>query len=129
MIEARITCLCQNIILADLGLRLAKGQIAYVDASQAKASEDLLRAARSSGVSVQYVQRAREVRKPSIANPRRGIIAVGTPTPPVMMPPPLPAITLPPPVVEAPAVEPDAAPQEEDPKPRRRKAPKSEPKE
>lgn len=87
MIEARITCLCPNIILADLGLKMTKGQIVYLEEGLAKGSADMVRAARASGIHVQYVQRAREVKKPSIANPRRGPIVVGSPTPTTIQPP------------------------------------------
>ena len=41
MTEARITCTCQNLILADLGLRLTNGQIVYVTEMEANTSRGL----------------------------------------------------------------------------------------
>lgn len=58
MNEIEITCTCQSIALADLGLVLVKGQVAHVDAS----SRDLETATRAGAVRVRDVRRADVVR-------------------------------------------------------------------
>lgn len=68
MIEAQITCRCKEIKLADLGLYLVNGEIAYMEQDKAKASKDLTRAWRAQAVTVRYIQRFREVR-PSAPDP------------------------------------------------------------
>lgn len=78
MIEARITCLIQNLIVDDLGLKLARGDIIYLDEDVARNSKDLLRVARAQGVHVQYVQRAQQVRA-AVGIPKRGPIVIVQP--------------------------------------------------
>jgi len=87
MVEARITCTCPHIIIADLGLNLTRGDIVYLDEDTARKSQDLIRVARVNGVAVQYVQRAREVRNPAVGKPRRGpIVVVPRPVAPEILP-------------------------------------------
>lgn len=89
MTEARITCTCANIIIADLGLRMTKGSIVHVSESEARKSQDLLRAARVNGVTVHFVTRAQEVRHPvdvPVGRPKRelpNLVARVSPIPPV----------------------------------------------
>lgn len=81
VIEARITCVCPQIIVGDLGLKLTKGMVVYVGQAEARASGDLLRAARANGVTVQYVKRVDEIRPANgaaIARPRR-VVTVASP--------------------------------------------------
>jgi len=74
MQEARITCNCANIVIADLGLRMTKGAVAFVDEGVARKSKDLLHAARVGGVDVHFVTRAQVIRQSkevAIGRPRR----------------------------------------------------------
>lgn len=83
MLEARITCTCARIIIDDLGLRLTKGNTVYVTETQAKKSKDLMLAARSGAVDVQYIKRVSEIRQPVtkavVGKPRREPLPVYQP--------------------------------------------------
>jgi len=67
MIEAKVECLCGGLALPDLGLvgddALTRGQVLYLGATKARASQDLQRAWRARGVSLKYVERYRERRE------------------------------------------------------------------
>jgi hypothetical protein len=76
MTEARITCTCAHIIIADLGLRMAQGSVVYVDESKARRSKDLMLAARANGVNVHFVTRSQVVRQPvdvPVGRPKRDL--------------------------------------------------------
>lgn len=83
MIEARITCTCANVTIADLGLRLTKGAVIYVDEKSARKSKDLMLVARAGGVAVHFIQRVHEIREPTavVGRPRKTPIKVFTPIP------------------------------------------------
>lgn len=94
--EARITCTCANIIIADLGLRMTKGSVVYVAEIAARKSKDLMLAARAHGVDVQFVTRAQVVRQPlpvAVGRPKRdlpNLVARLSPIPaPIAAPEPL----------------------------------------
>lgn len=71
--EARITCTCANIIIADLGLRMSSGSIVYLSDTLARKSQDLMRAARAGGVTVHFVTRTQQIRQPVavVGRPKR----------------------------------------------------------
>jgi hypothetical protein len=73
MNEARITCACSNVIIADLGLRMTKGSVVYVSEAEARKSKDLMLVARAGGVIVNFVKRAQEIRQPTavVGRPKR----------------------------------------------------------
>lgn len=89
MTEARITCTCAHIIIADLGLRMTKGAVVYVGEPKARKSKDLLLAARAGGVTVHFVTRAQAIRQPvdvPVGRPKRelpNLVARVSPIPPV----------------------------------------------
>ncbi len=89
MTEARITCTCPHIIIADLGLHMTQGSVVYVDEAAARKSKDLLRVARVGGVDVRFVTRAQVVRQPvaaAVGRPRRelpNLVARVSPIPPI----------------------------------------------
>ena len=60
MKEALVTCICRDIRLPDLGLVLTQGQTTILDLGVAQKSEDLQRAKRFGGVTVQIVERCRD---------------------------------------------------------------------
>jgi len=62
MIEAQIECMCNKIMLADLGLNLSRNQVAFVAADDARKSVDLRRAWKGKAVAVKYIERCQERR-------------------------------------------------------------------
>lgn len=91
MKEARIECVIAGFPVHDLGLTFRQGDVAFVEAEQARSSSDLGHAIRIGAVRVRYVQRAQTVRKAS-PSPRTQM-AHKPPTPP--RPPPPPNVRLP----------------------------------
>jgi len=67
--EAKITCTCSRIVIADMDLTLRKGDTLYVEAGRSKASKDLQRAWKNKAVAIRYVQRFQEQRAAPIPNP------------------------------------------------------------
>lgn len=107
MVEARVECLCPEFDLADIRLRLRRGDVAWVSEGVARGSVDLGIAIRSGAVSVVYVRRCSVSRSPPPPNVRmnrvqRGGVVNRTPSP---SPEPGPVPRPEPPVVDTGSIE------------------------
>lgn len=63
MIEAKITCLCNQLYLADLNLSLTKDGVYFLPVEKANASKDLAVAERARGIKRELVKRYSSVTK------------------------------------------------------------------
>jgi hypothetical protein len=69
MTEARIECITTEFPLHDLGLRLKKGQVVFIEEVQARASSELTEATRIGAVRVRFVARSRMAKTPDAPKP------------------------------------------------------------
>lgn len=74
MIEARIECLCPEFDLADIRLKMRRGDVAWIPEGAARGSFDLGIAVRSGAVSVVYSRRCFLIRSPPPPSARMGRI-------------------------------------------------------
>lgn len=66
MDELEITCLCPRVQIQDLGLKLTRGQVLYLEAAKAELSTDLTMVWRAGGVAKRPVRRFIERRQPVV---------------------------------------------------------------
>lgn len=81
--EAKVTCVCNRILIADLDLTLRRGEPPlYLEAGRAKASKDLQRAWRNKAVDIRFVQRFEEKRPAPVPTlPTPNAMALSAPIP------------------------------------------------
>ena len=65
MIEACIKCVCPEYYLADIGVRLRRGEVFWVSEDTARSSEEIRLAARMGAVSVVFTKRCAVQRNPA----------------------------------------------------------------
>jgi hypothetical protein len=66
MKEARIECITHEWAITDLNLEMKKGEVKFFNARAAKQSKDLAHARRISAVRVEFVERSRMAKKPTV---------------------------------------------------------------
>ena len=91
MSEARIECRCADFNLADLKIKVRRGDIIWVDWARADKSEDLKRAINSGAVTMRQVDRCRNTR-PAVPEAKKVVVPVAPqpvlpPKPPEPEPP------------------------------------------
>ena len=109
MKRAEITCVSPALTVEDLGLKLIKGQVVYVEETVARGSKDLECLRRAGGVIVRFLQRCRVLRPaqpiPEAVTPPRNPLKALLP-PPQRTPTAASTTPLPPP--QAPPIDLDA---------------------
>lgn len=92
MIEARVECLCNEYTLPELGLKLVKGDVVWLEKGLARSSRELRLAQRNRALSVRWESRCEVSRAPAPPWLKRKVRAFPRgPTPEaVETPPPLP---------------------------------------
>ena len=82
MIEARIECQCNKILLPDLKASLVRDDVIYIDDTTARKSADLQRAWKARAVTVKYVERCQQRRPVGPVMPiNQGMVAAPTAAP------------------------------------------------
>jgi len=64
VIEACVECQCPSLRIADLGLSMLQGEVAWVDEAKARASADLGQAKRAGAVTIKWIERCQVSRSP-----------------------------------------------------------------